>query len=72
MSPERLNGNTYGWQADVWAAGVVMLEVLAPCEVDRLNFTAQAGMGKHPYQAVYGEDCRSAMWDTTARNVRMG
>jgi len=57
MSPERLNGNTYGWQADVWAAGVVMLE---------------AGMGKHPYQAVYGEDCRSAMWDTTARNVRMG
>jgi serine/threonine protein kinase len=27
MSPERLNGNVYGPAADVWSAGMIMLEV---------------------------------------------
>jgi hypothetical protein len=27
MSPERLNGSVYTWAADVWSAGIIMLEV---------------------------------------------
>ena len=26
MSPERLNGEEYGWAADLWAAGITFLE----------------------------------------------
>ena len=39
MSPERLNGNGagYSWPADVWSAGLIMLE---------------CAMGQHPYQAM--------------------
>jgi hypothetical protein len=29
MSPERLNGSVYTWAADVWSAGIIMLEVHA-------------------------------------------
>ena len=39
MSPERLNGGGtgYSWPADVWSAGLIMLE---------------CGMGQHPYAAI--------------------
>ncbi len=39
MSPERLNGNGtgYSWPADVWSAGLIMLE---------------CAMGQHPYAAI--------------------
>lgn len=41
MSPERLNGQPYSWPADVWCAGMIMLEL---------------GMGDHPYKVAFGED----------------
>jgi|LauGreDrversion2_2_1035103.scaffolds.fasta_scaffold434342_1 serine/threonine protein kinase len=41
MSPERLNPQPpalgYSWPADVWSAGLIMLE---------------CAMGQHPYQAM--------------------
>jgi len=39
MSPERLNGGGtgYSWPADVWSAGLIMLE---------------CAMGQHPYAAI--------------------
>mmetsp|Transcript_10970 Transcript_10970/g.26887 ORF Transcript_10970/g.26887 Transcript_10970/m.26887 type:complete len:362 (+) Transcript_10970:36-1121(+) len=40
MSPERLNGDSYSPAADVWSAGMVMLEV---------------GFGEHPYKR-FGND----------------
>ena len=41
MSPERLNGEEYGWAADLWAAGITFLE---------------AAMGEHPYRVAFGDD----------------
>mmetsp|Transcript_66990 Transcript_66990/g.98006 ORF Transcript_66990/g.98006 Transcript_66990/m.98006 type:complete len:229 (+) Transcript_66990:3-689(+) len=40
MAPERLNGDEYGWPADLWATGISMLE---------------ASLGHHPYLS-FGED----------------
>uniref|UniRef100_A0A7S1MTH7 mitogen-activated protein kinase kinase n=2 Tax=Hemiselmis andersenii TaxID=464988 RepID=A0A7S1MTH7_HEMAN len=41
MSPERLNGHEYTPKADVWSAGMVMLEM---------------GFGDHPYHVCFGTD----------------
>eukprot|EP00802_Teleaulax_amphioxeia_P008969 Tamp_08982.p1 GENE.Tamp_08982~~Tamp_08982.p1 ORF type:complete len:392 (-),score=73.73 Tamp_08982:1070-2140(-) len=40
MAPERLNGDEYGWPADLWAAGITMLET---------------ALGHHPYKH-FGHD----------------
>eukprot|EP00288_Rhodomonas_lens_P014491 CAMPEP_0177700776 /NCGR_PEP_ID=MMETSP0484_2-20121128/6269_1 /TAXON_ID=354590 /ORGANISM="Rhodomonas lens, Strain RHODO" /LENGTH=298 /DNA_ID=CAMNT_0019211987 /DNA_START=279 /DNA_END=1172 /DNA_ORIENTATION=- len=41
MSPERLNGDSYSWPADVWGAGVTLLET---------------ALGEHPYKVAFGPD----------------
>mmetsp|Transcript_35972 Transcript_35972/g.72176 ORF Transcript_35972/g.72176 Transcript_35972/m.72176 type:complete len:360 (+) Transcript_35972:33-1112(+) len=41
MSPERLNGQPYSWPADVWCAGMILLEL---------------GMGDHPYKVAFAGD----------------
>uniref|UniRef100_A0A7S0Z475 mitogen-activated protein kinase kinase n=1 Tax=Hemiselmis tepida TaxID=464990 RepID=A0A7S0Z475_9CRYP len=41
MSPERLNGREYSTKADVWSAGMVMLEMC---------------FGDHPYHVCFGTD----------------
>jgi len=41
MSPERLQGDKYSWPADVWCAGMIMLEL---------------AFADHPYKIAFGED----------------
>jgi len=41
MSPERLKGEPYSWPADIWCAGMIMLEL---------------AMGDHPYKLAFGAD----------------
>ncbi|KAJ1486901.1 kinase-like domain-containing protein [Baffinella frigidus] len=46
MSPERLKGERYSWPADVWCAGMIMLEL---------------AFGDHPYKVYFGEEDGSFM-----------
>ncbi len=41
MSPERLHGNPYSWPADIWCAGMILLEL---------------AMGDHPYKVCFASD----------------
>uniref|UniRef100_A0A7S4PJ77 mitogen-activated protein kinase kinase n=1 Tax=Guillardia theta TaxID=55529 RepID=A0A7S4PJ77_GUITH len=41
LSPERLQGEPYSWPADIWCAGMIMLEL---------------AYGKHPYEVCFGQD----------------